>query len=387
MPDIPGAGSMVDPVGENVILLHIGTHKTGTTALQAILAAARPALAEHGIRYPGRAEHHHRPARALRRLPVPGGGAPPIRAWTRFAAEVRAHRGRVVISSEFFAALDNEGRARLARDLGPERLHVVVAVRHPAKRAPSWWQQTLKQGQSADFDRWLERRWRSEVPVETYDAAVVRHWSASVGASNLTVIVIDDKDERLLPRTFEQLLNLEPGTLADRRPRVRNRGMTAQEAEFVRRANAALHGKIDPAQYDGLVRNGLIRRLVEARVPGDGEPTLRLPPWAMDVSLALGERLAAALEASGARVVGDTNYLRSPIAQPAALDQAQRHVVPISAAVEAVVGVIGPATTGTWDIERARGPATYPATVSKASALASKVRARVRRRWPRRANR
>ena len=34
------------------LILHIGTHKTGTSALQAALEAARPALLERGVLYP-----------------------------------------------------------------------------------------------------------------------------------------------------------------------------------------------------------------------------------------------------------------------------------------------------------------------------------------------
>ena len=41
------------PLPERAICLHIGVHKTGTTALQAALAAARPELRRNGVSYPG----------------------------------------------------------------------------------------------------------------------------------------------------------------------------------------------------------------------------------------------------------------------------------------------------------------------------------------------
>lgn len=34
------------------VILHVGTHKTGTTSIQAALAASRPALQAAGILYP-----------------------------------------------------------------------------------------------------------------------------------------------------------------------------------------------------------------------------------------------------------------------------------------------------------------------------------------------
>ena len=58
MPDrLPHAA----PLPADVIGLHIGIHKTGTTALQAALADARPELTTHGVLYPGRrtAQHGH----------------------------------------------------------------------------------------------------------------------------------------------------------------------------------------------------------------------------------------------------------------------------------------------------------------------------------------
>ena len=43
LPDVP-------ELAKDSVLLHIGVHKTGTTAIQAALADARDDLAAHGIR-------------------------------------------------------------------------------------------------------------------------------------------------------------------------------------------------------------------------------------------------------------------------------------------------------------------------------------------------
>ena len=56
------------------ILLHIGAHKAGTTALQYSLAHARPRLVAQGVSYPGTTEAHHRAAAAAARR-VRGFGA------------------------------------------------------------------------------------------------------------------------------------------------------------------------------------------------------------------------------------------------------------------------------------------------------------------------
>ena len=47
------------------IALHVGVHKTGTTALQAALADARPELIQRGVLYPGKKAAHHGAALGL----------------------------------------------------------------------------------------------------------------------------------------------------------------------------------------------------------------------------------------------------------------------------------------------------------------------------------
>ena len=57
-----------DPLPADAILLHLGFHKTGTTALQSAFAASRPQLLEHGVLYPGRRRSHHPAAMAMTRF-------------------------------------------------------------------------------------------------------------------------------------------------------------------------------------------------------------------------------------------------------------------------------------------------------------------------------
>src|SRR3954466_2407099 len=96
----------------------------------------RTQLREAGVEYPGPGEAHHKQARALCRYPE--GWAheaeilPDPALWTALAEQVRSIPGRVVISSEFLALADDEARAQLVRDLGPERVHIVAAARNSA---------------------------------------------------------------------------------------------------------------------------------------------------------------------------------------------------------------------------------------------------------------
>ena len=60
--------SGVETLPEDAILVHIGPHKTGTTAMQYAFFTAREELLQHGVLYPGSKKSHHDPATALIQL-------------------------------------------------------------------------------------------------------------------------------------------------------------------------------------------------------------------------------------------------------------------------------------------------------------------------------
>ena len=87
------------------MLLHVGVHKTGTTAIQAALADSRPELTTRSVRYPGKLQAQHRAALALLGRPWGwnnrGGGVMDREHFDKLAKRTRNSPGRVVISSEF----------------------------------------------------------------------------------------------------------------------------------------------------------------------------------------------------------------------------------------------------------------------------------------------
>ena len=84
--DLPGTGTR---------LLHIGPHKTGTTAVQGALHLARERLAARGVVYPGRGRQPLWPILAVTGQPaLLGGPRPEISYWenARSLAKVLAKR-------------------------------------------------------------------------------------------------------------------------------------------------------------------------------------------------------------------------------------------------------------------------------------------------------
>jgi hypothetical protein len=312
------------PIPSGSILLHIGPHKTGTTALQHALRAARDELLAQGVRYAGTRGHRDAVAarHAIGRRTVQDATA--AAAW----AEVRGRLNdtavpRRVFSNESFANADDEGAARVVGDLGP--LEVVITVRALADVLPSQYGQFVQRGVATeDYPRWVEAVLAGDESVPTVRTfwrrhshdAHVRRWGALVGMDHVTVVVVDDRDRDFLPAAFERLLALRPGTLAERIGWVRtNRSLTAAETELVRQwhLECAAEG-LDHHQVRRLTRRVCAR--LRAVDPRPTDPRLALPTWALERANAHAAEAATAIAASGARVVGDVGRLSAATAGP-----------------------------------------------------------------------
>jgi len=107
--------------------------------------------------------------------------------------------------------------------------------------------------------------------------------------------------------------------------------------------------------------------MVEGRTPSADEQRLVTPDWALDAAAEAGNRSADVIAASGVRVIGDLDALRTRIPTEAGSADIPTQL-PIDAAVEAVTTVI----------TAARGEDI--STVDQAKALARQVRRDLRRK-------
>ena len=339
------------PIPEGGILLHVGMHKTGTTAVQGILANLRSQLRQLGLDYPTQDPGHHLPARAVLELRAPWRGvAPDPRVWDDFVRVVQASTlPRCVISSERFSAADAEQAARIAADLGGDRLHVLIGARHFALTAVSLWQQSLKRGKTATLDEWLAERFQrsDENPTPRFwrlhdPSVVAERWATVLGPERVHVVVVDEQDHDLLPTAFEDLLALPPGTLTSAVVPVSNRSMTAAEAELSRLTNVALKSQLKWSEYEAFARLGAMSRMTELRRPDKDEPRIPIPAWVAETALGEGARVADALTAAGVHVIGDLANLTNPIPAHRVGDGAWQppSEVAVQAAVEAVAGAV-----------------------------------------------
>lgn len=294
-------------------LVHIGPHKTGTTALQWAFHRQRDELEDLGVHYAGKGDQAYRPAVGL----IGHGGwrgspGVPESAWTDLVDEVAAAGDkRVMISSESFCNATAEHIARLRDDLGPDRLHVVRMVRRYDTLLPSYWQQTIAAGGVIPWHRLIERVltepdisfWRRHGFV-----TLTKRWADVVGPGRMTVVVVDESDHAWLLRVAERLLGLPESTL---RPDEgsRNRSLSLAETRTLRYLNLTMRDRAwDSRAHLEYVRRGISRGLRKlAPDPLSGRTVL--PDSAR---AALAERTAhdvAQLQELGVRIVGDLGWL------------------------------------------------------------------------------
>ena len=357
----PSAGRQlpqVEALPANAVLLHIGVHKTGTTAIQAAFADARQTLGPLGVTYPGRLQAQHRAALvALDRRwgwNDRGGVAFPKSEYDDIVREVRKARGRVVLSSEFWCEADVPTARRVVEDLGGSRVHIVVTLRNLADLLPSSYQQYLKYGLERDYPDWLTdiltgpgraspTFWRRHD-----HGAVVQRWVAASSPDQVSVIVLENVARSAVFRTFAQLVGIDDDVLVSRMDLTSNRSMTAAEADLLLGVNRQIRQRLTWPQYSHYVRRGVALRLVEGRNPSPDEPRLQTPQWALDAAAEAAARNVEAIRSSGVRVVGDLDLLghhRTSSAMPAAsvtatLDTTDAASIPIDTAVLAVIATI-----------------------------------------------
>jgi hypothetical protein len=388
--DLPAmTASGVAPIPEGSILLHVGMHKTGTTALQGVLYTLRDQLPALGVSYPylgdpAQSVAHHIAARSVLQLETGWGETPPDPAkWDEQVALVKASSApRTILSSEHFAGADDAACQRIAADLGHDRLHVIIGARNFASIAVSLWQQTLKRRRSSTFEEWLERNFRRPEGGSTkfwdrHDPSLVaERWARILGPERVYLLVLDEGDRELVPRTFEELLALPSGTLSSVPPINSNRSMTGVEAELVRRLNVELKKQRRDLTWDlyrSVVRIGAIGQIIEHRRPPAEEPKLQPPAWVVEQARAEAERAVRAVTSGGVNIVGNlANLQPRPPAAGAALESLTQ--VPSDLAVDALVGAAVLASRRPRQPSGPKRPKGPPAKKSFRTRLRSRLR-------------
>ncbi len=384
------------------VLLHIGPYKTGSTAIQSAMFARRDEMDQYGVSYPGNWRRLFHIGHALLRWAPRAFQVPDVSRWDDFAADVRATTDRrVCISTEDFGRIREPERTRkIVQDLGADRLHVIAVARAYHRLLPSQWQERVKSHGVDGYDEWLRLVLGDDEEAEAHRSFRTSHdvaWMTSMWLPHLpperfTIVVTDDSDRGLLPRTFEQMLGLPDGflTLDDNS----NASLSFEATEMLRGVNEVFERQGWSAQaYTRYLQRGLVPALqTGARSPLETSIP-PLPAWARDAVLKRSEERIQAIRDSGVNVVGDLELLLPPEEADAPPGVPDVDALSTYSAVTAVVGVLDAALRREQDLEaklaRARRRAHRGERVADTSsrALLKEVLRRQRRRLPRPAGR
>ncbi len=345
MGDVPEQDGMLLPTGTR--LLHIGPHKTGTTAVQSAFHRDRRGLATQGVHYAGSQRQPMQAVHAITGRPSPyaDGRTPPMSRWRGLVNEVRrASEPRVVISSEGFADASDDAVRQVVEDLDGDRLHVVVTLRPLADLLPSQWQQQVQTGLTLAYQEWLEaifnapdhRVSRTFWHRHRHDELIGR-WASQVGAENLTAIVADASDRDSTLRVFEAMVGLRAGTLVPD-PDLANRSLTFAEVETVRAFNVAFRAEGLGTQLHAKVMRFGAAELLKRREPRDDDARIETPGWALDRAAGVAREIVEGIRASGVRVIGDLDALAPPAPKAQSVRAGSDSTPDISIATWADVG-------------------------------------------------
>jgi hypothetical protein len=188
-----------------VLVLHIGTHKTGTSALQTYLSRRSEALEQAGVRYVQSARSagkaHHELPWAIR-----GKRGAEMSAWRDLRAELDANSSvENIVSSEGFWYSDPAAVKAELQDVRDVR--IVMYLRRQDKYLQSLYKQSVTGGRKTAFSDWLEKsRERGNY------LAVVERWAAQFGADALMLRPYERDGHTIdVVRDFAGILGIEVG--------------------------------------------------------------------------------------------------------------------------------------------------------------------------------
>lgn len=298
-----------------VLYLHVGGPKSGTTYVQQVLDHNAAALAKSGVLVVApRLELIHA-AMVLRNdsrlddLPAAARDA-----WDRVVAQVRGWQGRAaIVSYELFANASAEQVQTALAALDGVEVHVVITARDLGKAIASSWQEQLKFGITRSLEKWSppqestadsEWGWRTMQP-----ANVAARWGAGLPPDRVHIVTVPARaaGSNELWHRFSAACGLDEVEGLDLAVERANESLGVVEAELLRRVNRALDGRIGGGRQKSLWMRDLMAHTILAPI---GREPIGLTPAHAEEAAAEADRAVAAITEAGYAVHGDLADLR-----------------------------------------------------------------------------
>lgn len=298
-----------------VVYLHVGGPKSGTTFVQQVLDHNADTLAKAGVLVVGpRLELIHAAMAVRGDARLDDLPAAARDAWDRVTEQVREWQGSsAIVSYELFAnASAAQVHAALVRLEGIE-VHVVVSARDLGKAIASSWQEQLKFGITRPLESWSppqesavdsEWGWRTMQP-----ANVAARWGADLPAERVHVVTVPARTVRSdeLWHRFASATGLAEVEDLDLGVERANESLGVVEAELLRRINAGIDGRIRGGRQKSLWQRDLLAHTILAPI---GREPIGLTEAHAEEAAAQAESAIAAITAAGYVVHGDLEDLR-----------------------------------------------------------------------------
>ena len=307
-----------------IVHLHIGTPKSGTTYLQEVMGANRERLAADGVLWPG--ENWRDQVRAVRDFLDfrPNGVVNPAiwGWWPRVRDRILAWDGRAaILSMEWLVHARPDQVRRLAEELSPHELRVVVTARDIARSVPAQWQEQVQNWAQWEWEEYVEGV-TADRPLETgpgrqfwtdHDLGrMLQAWAeGGVPAERMTVVTVPPpgSSPQLLWERFAQVLGVDPAGYDTRVDTSGNASLGAASAEVVRRVNDRTRARGLDWAYGGdqVVKWTLSKQTLGPRRPQ--EAGIKLPVGRREWAERESQRLIDDVRSRGIAVVGSLDEL------------------------------------------------------------------------------
>ena len=359
----------------DVVYLHVGAPKTGSTYLQDRLYANRAELASHGVHYPvGLQNDMFRAALALTERSWPSQPESTEGEWESLASRVRRADGSAIVSHEIMSVAKPAHVARAMATFEGAEIHVVYAVRDIARQIPAGWQEGLKHGQRQSFRRFVDRVMKADrrEPTLFFWRAqslpdVLSRWTTGLPPERVHVVTVPQAGSgpgELWAR-YCRAFGVDPAWAPADTARS-NESVGIEEAALLRKLNRRLRSTdLDAVQYAHIVRHLMVHQTLATR---EDKRRLTLPPRARAWAHQVAQEWIEWVEGSGVDVVGDIEDMRPVFPEGTWQNPDKPRPRQVTdAALDALVAIIE---------ETARRPDPDRATVARLGRAARRLRSR-----------
>ncbi|MGH3366959.1 MAG: hypothetical protein ACRDOY_07140 [Nocardioidaceae bacterium] len=299
------------------VYLHVGTPKSGTTYLQAVLAANRERLAaEARLLYAGKTwTEQVRAARDAVGANPHGDHDPAVEgAWQRLADEIAAWDGDAVVSMEWLGSAGPQQARRMVNSLRPAQVEVLISARDLVRTIPAAWQEFVQNWHTWTWEEFLNAI-TADNPKSTAAGRLFwtqqdltrlfSIWRDVLPAQQLHLVTLPPSGAppAELWSRFASVLRIDPRRF-DSTGGAGNESLGLESTALMLRLNEASRRDNLPWEvYNDAFKNILAKRGLSARRPN--ESSLALPKRVNDWVAAYSKEQIEAVKASGAHVVGD----------------------------------------------------------------------------------